>query len=390
MIRLPRTIWALGLISFFNDFASEMIYPLLPVFLSVSLGAGAAVLGIVEGIAESASSILKLVFGRLSDRLQKVRPFILGGYGLSGFVRPLIGIAVSWPVVMVVRFADRVGKGMRTSPRDALIASAAPLELRGRAYGFHRAMDHAGAVAGPLAAALLLSVFGMEIRQVFLLAAVPAVLVFLLVILWVKEPARVEVQDTGGQISLTGWKSLDHDYRRLLFALVIFTLGNSTDAFILLRLSHAGVPAAFIAVLWSLHHVVKSVSTYFGGRLSDRLGRRRLIRSGWLLYSLVYLCFAFLPGTTPLIIVFLVYGVYYGLAEPCEKAWVADLARTGQCGTAFGYYHGVVGLAALPASILFGWIWHIWGMAFAFSTGAIIALAASLLLPAEYRGRAIA
>jgi MFS family permease len=171
-----------------------------------------------------------------------------------------------------------------------------------------------------------------------------------------------------------------------LFALVIFTLGNSTDAFILLRLSHAGVPAALIAVLWSSHHVVKSVSTYLGGRLSDRLGRRRLIRSGWLLYSLVYICFAFLPGTTSLIIVFLVYGVYYGLAEPCEKAWVADLARSGHCGTAFGYYHGVVGLAALPASILFGVIWQTCGMAFAFSAGAMLALAASFLLPAERRG----
>ncbi|MBI9075864.1 MAG: MFS transporter [Desulfatibacillum sp.] len=383
--KLPKTVFVLGVVSFFNDLSSEMIYPLLPLFLSTVLGAGAVALGVVEGVAESASSILKVVSGIATDRWNKRKPLILSGYGLSGVVRPLIGLAGSWPLVLAARFCDRIGKGLRTSPRDALISMSVDPAIRGRAYGFHRAMDHAGAVAGPLVAALLLSVMGLELRQVFLLAAIPAVVVMALIAVGVKEPAREQTNagECSPGFSLRAWHNFGPGYKRLILAVIVFTLGNSTDAFILLRLSDAGISGAWIAALWSLHHVVKSASTYVGGRISDRLGRRLMIRTGWLFYGGIYLCFAMVDKAGFLVALFLLYGVYYGLTEPCEKAWVADMSPPDLCGTAFGFYHGAVGLAALPASLVFGLIWHAWGMEAAFLTGALLALAASFLLPKE-------
>ena len=383
--RLPRTVFVLGLVSFFNDLSSEMIYPLLPLFLSSVLGAGAVALGLVEGVAESASSILKVVSGIAADHWNRRKPLILGGYGLSGAIRPLIGLAWAWPLVLAARFCDRIGKGLRTSPRDALISMSVEPGIRGRAYGFHRAMDHAGAVAGPLVAALLLSLLDFELRQVFLLAAIPAVVVMVLIAFGVKEPAQGQLisGECAAPFSARDWRNLGPGYRRLILAVIVFTLGNSTDAFILLRLSGAGISGAWIACLWSLHHVVKSAATYLGGRISDRLGRRRMIRGGWLFYGAVYLCFAAVHSPALLVALFLLYGVYYGLTEPCEKAWVADMAPANLCGTAFGFYHGAVGLAALPASLVFGLIWHAWGMEAAFLTGAALALTASFLLPDE-------
>ncbi|ACL06146.1 MFS transporter [Desulfatibacillum aliphaticivorans] len=385
--KLPKTVFILGLVSFFNDLSSEMIYPLLPLFLSSTLGAGAVALGVVEGVAESASSILKAVSGIAADRWNKRKPLILSGYGLSGLVRPLIGLAWAWPLVLAARFFDRVGKGLRTSPRDALISMSVKPEMRGRAYGFHRAMDHSGAVAGPLAAAFLLSVLGLGLRHVFLLAAIPAMVVIALIVFGVKDPKDQQPEEDAcaPPFSKHDWKRLGPDYRRLLTAVVIFTLGNSTDAFILLKLSAAGVSGAWIAGLWSLHHVVKSIATYWGGLFSDHLGRRRMILVGWLFYAAVYFCFAFASSPGWIVALFLLYGVYYGLTEPCEKAWVADMAPKELCGAAFGFYHAAVGFAALPASLIFGVIWHAWGMAAAFLTGALLAAAASILLPREPR-----
>jgi len=384
MKHLPKTVLVLGLVSFFNDLSSEMIYPLLPVFLSSVLGAGVVALGLVEGVAESTASLLKIVSGYLTDRWGKKKPFITAGYGLSGLVRPLIGLAWAWPVVLVARFADRIGKGLRTSPRDALIAASTLPSMRGRAYGFHRAMDHAGAVVGPLVAAFLLGLGGLDLGTVFLLAVVPALVMMGLIFAGVKEPDRPrETAARNPGLGRQQWRGLGRDYKRLLVTVVVFTLGNSTDAFILLRLSDAGVPAAWIAILWALHHVVKSGATFAGGYGADRLGRRRMITAGWVLYGLVYLGFALADGVVPLVALFMVYGVYYGWTEPCERAWVADLSPGGACGTAFGFYHGAVGLAALPASILFGLLWQAWGMPAAFVTGAVLAFAAALLLPAE-------
>jgi len=312
--------------------------------------------------------------------MQRRKPLVVAGYSFSGMMRPLIGLAGSWPMVLGLRFADRVGKGVRTSPRDALIADVTDESARGAAYGFHRAMDHAGAVLGPLVAAVLLNAAGMPLRQVFLLSSIPALFAVLVVVFGVKELARPAVSLDRVGTGIAPWSSLGKDYRRLLLAVAVFTLGNSTDAFLLLRLSGVGVPASGIALLWSAHHVVKMVASYYGGRLSDRVGPRAMILGGWLFYAAVYLLFGGLSSQTWLIVVFLAYGIYFGLAEPSERAWVASLVPADLRGTAFGWYHGVVGLAALPASLVFGLLWQQFGAPLAFMIGGILALVAALLL----------
>jgi len=381
--RIPRTVVALGLVSLLTDLSSEMIYPLLPIFLASVLGAGAMALGLIEGVAESTAALLKVFSGIWTDRTGQRKPLVVAGYGLSGAMRPLIGLAGAWPAVLVLRFADRVGKGLRSSPRDALIADVTDMTIRGRAYGFHRAMDHAGAVLGPLVAAVLLKGAGLPLREVFLLAAVPAVAVLVVLLLGVKEPPRQAASSATAAKFLAPWSALGPDYRRLLLAVLVFTLGNSTDAFLILRLGQTGVAAAGIALLWSAHHVVKMIANYYGGRLSDRIGPRTMILAGWLFYSGIYLTFGWLNSAPWLIGIFLAYGIYFGLVEPAERAWVASLVPPELRGTAFGWYHGAIGLAALPASVAFGLLWQKWGAAVAFSTGAVLAAVAVVLLPTK-------
>ncbi len=377
---IPATVVALGVVSFLTDFSSEMIYPLLPVFLTEVIGAGAVALGIVEGVAETTAAIVKVASGSLTDRWQRRKPLVFAGYGLSSAVRPLIGAATVWPAVVALRFIDRVGKGVRTAPRDALIADVTPVESRGASYGFHRAMDHAGAVVGPLVAAGLLLIPSMTLRGVFFLAGVPAVAVILVLWFGVHEPPSIREGDNPPRRLVTGIRQLGPDFRLLLGALLVFTLGNSTDAFLLLRFADAGLAPGWIAVLWSAHHVVKVVATTLGGRFSDRVGRKPLVTAGWALYAAVYLAFG-VASTLPVLIgIFLVYGIYFGLTEPVEKAWVAGLAPAALRGTAFGLYNGVIGIAALPASVLFGALYSTAGPAAAFGTGAGLAAVATALL----------
>lgn len=381
MFRLPKGIIVLGLVSFFTDLSSEMIYPLLPVFLSTTLGAGALALGVIEGVAESTASLFKAVSGIWTDRVNRRKPFITAGYGLSGLVRPLIAVAAAWPFVLLMRFIDRIGKGLRSSPRDALVADITEPGQRGVAFGFHRSMDHAGAVIGPLVAAALLSFASLNLRHVFLLSAIPAVVVMVLILTRLKEPQqRIELHQSSLPLNRARWKELGRSYHCLLFAVLVFTLGNSTDAFLLLRMTDAGISPSWVAVLWSMHHVVKMLSSYVGGRMSDGMGSRVLIIAGWIVYALTYLAFAFVKTPAMLILVFLVYGLYFGLTEPSEKAWVADVVPSDLRGTAFGYYHSVVGLGALPASILFGFLWHGFGAPTAFVTGSCLAIGASIIL----------
>jgi MFS family permease len=357
-----------------------MIYPLLPLFLVDVLGAGAIALGTIEGIAESTAAILKVASGWWTDRMERRKPLILGGYSLSGLARPLIGLATAWPVVVLLRFGDRLGKGLRTSPRDALIADVTPSTRLGAAYGLHRAMDHAGAVAGPLVAAGLLLIPAMTLRGVFLMAAIPAAVVVVVLVVGVREERRPKEPMVETLSLSAGWGAMGTPMRRLLVALVVFTLGNSTDAFLLLRLTDAGFAAGWIAVLWSLHHVVKMGANLYGGQISDRLGRRNLIITGWVLYAAIYLGFGLTSSTIALVALFLAYGIYFGLTEPVERAWVATLAPKESRGSAFGFYHGAIGLSALPASLLFGFIYAAAGPAAAFGTGAGLALVAAVLL----------
>ncbi len=374
---IPRTVVILGFVSFFTDLSTEMIAPLLPVFLTTFLFAGPAAIGVIEGVAESTSSILKLVSGWWADRIPRKKPLVFAGYGISSIVRPLIAFATTWPFVLFVRFFDRVGKGLRTAPRDALIADSVSPSIRGRAYGFHRSMDHAGAVVGPLAAAALMKWGGFDMRQVFLATAVPAIAVILLLWLGLKETPRPVVVAKAPPDLVKGARALGRNYGMYLAALLVFTLGNSTDAFILLLLSSKGVGAGDLALLWAGFHVVKMFTTYWGGAWSDRLGRRRMVLAGWAVYAAVYFAFSMVSGTAGLIAVFMTYGVFFGFTEPSEKAWVADLVAPQARGTAFGYYHMIIGLGALPASILFGLVWKAWGSSAAFGMGAGFAVLAS-------------
>ncbi len=389
--KLPRNVFAISLLSLLNDTSSEIIYPLLPVFLSITLGASPGVIGLIEGAAESVSSLLKLFAGYFSDRRGKRKGFVVLGYSLASFARPLLAFATSWYQVLAIRLTDRVGKGIRSAPRDAMIADTVATEERGLAFGFHRAMDHTGAVVGPLIGYLLVLIFAAnrssptaaDFTKIFLFASLPAIAAVFVAIFLVREsPQRariseVEVQTKPPRLSLQGF---DRNFKVFLAIVALFTLSNSTDAFLLLRAQTAGVSVATIPVLWAMLHVSKVLSSLIGGDLSDRLGRRRLIISGWILYAAVYAGFAFVTNEVSVWILFLIYGIYFGLAEGAEKALVADLVKPEQRGTAYGLYNLAFSITVLPASLLMGAIWSWWGPAPAFLTSAILGSSAALLM----------
>jgi MFS family permease len=379
-------VFAIGLVSLLNDASSEIIYPLLPIFLASSLGASARVIGTIEGLAESISSLLKLFAGYLSDRLAKRKLLVVAGYSVASLARPLLAFAQTWTQVLAIRLADRVGKGVRTAPRDAMIADTVRVEQRGIAFGFHRAMDHAGAVIGPLAGYLLVILFVAnakspttgEFSKIFLAASVPALLAVLVAIFFMRESPRHEQH--GAEVTKLSLRGFDSNFKRFLLVLALFTLSNSSDSFLILRAMDSGVSVALIPLLWAAHHGMKVLSSLFGGDLSDRLGRKRLIVSGWILYAAVYAGFAFATHQASLWILFLVYGIYFGLAEGAEKALVADLVRPEQRGTAYGLYNLAFGVTVFPASFLMGTIWDWKGPTVAFLVSAFMGATAAMLL----------
>lgn len=386
-----RNVLALAAVSLLTDTATEMTYPLLPVFLASVLGAGALAVGAIEGAAESTAALLKLASGWWSDRLARRKPLVVAGYALASAVRPLIGLAGSAGQVLAIRVADRVGKGIRGAPRDALIADSVDPAIRGRAFGFHRAADHAGAVLGPLIAFGLLQGLGLDLRTLFLLTAIPGALAVAVLVAGVREKARpapaaeqAPAAKPRPSLARTG---LDRSFWAYLAVLLLFTLGNSTDAFLLLRATDLGVPAALVPILWAFLHVVKSASSTPGGALSDRFGRKPLIVAGWLVYAGVYLGFARADAAWQVWALFGVYGLFFGLTEGTEKALVADLVPAARRGAAFGWYNLALGLGALPASLLFGAIWDRWGAPAAFGCGAAAALLAAAGLALVVPGR---
>ena len=364
-----------GLVSLFTDISSEMIYPLLPLFLTTVLGAGPAFLGVIEGVAESTASLLKLVSGIVSDRVQGRKLLVLSGYTISSLARPLMAVATTPLAVLFIRFADRVGKGVRTSPRDALIADSVDPSLRGRAFGFHRSMDHAGALIGPLVATALLTWAGVDIRTVFWLAAIPGGMAVLLIILKVRDVQR----DVTAENSPLG-KLPTGRLRIYLLILFIFTLGNSSDVFLLLRAGQLGITPAFIPLLWAFFHVVKMLSSMPFGALSDRIGRRGVIVAGWGVYALSYAGFAYAVTSFHIWLLFALYGLFYGLTEGVEKALLTDVAPPEERGKSFGWYNFAIGAGSLPASVIFGLIWQKAGAKAAFGLGAFLACLAATLL----------
>jgi MFS family permease len=397
-----NVLW-LSVVSFLNDAASEMIYPLLPAFI-LQLGAGPAFLGLIEGVAEATASLVKLASGWISDRVGKRKALAAWGYTIATLARPFIAASRAAWQVLIVRFADRVGKGVRTAPRDALLAESVAPARRGTAFGIHRAADHAGAVVGPLLASALLLVLPGQLRLVFALAALPGLLAVALLVWRVREsPAGVEggkptpepgSATAGGrraEPAATGrFRDLGGTFRRYMAVVVLFTLGNASDAFLLLRAQQLGVAVALIPILWAAFHVSKMIWSVVGGNLADRMGPRGAIVGGWLVYAATYAAFAFAAEAWHAWALFLFYGLFFGLTEAPEKLLVVRLAPAGARGTAFGAYHFSVGIAALPASLLFGEIWQHFGPEAAFLTGAGLALLAALALPLLVREPAAA
>ncbi len=372
---IPKNVKALGFVSLLNDAASEMIYPLLPIFLTSVLGVGAGALGIIEGIAESTASLLKLFSGWFSDKIKKRKALIIVGYSLAALGRPIIALSRFWWQVAVIRFIDRLGKGVRTSPRDALISISTPEDIKGKAFSLHRAMDHAGAIIGPLSAIILLKC-GMSLKNLFTWALLPGIITIFIIFFFVKEK-KMQAKEKNIEFKFS---ILSKNFRGYLLVLILFTLGNSSDAFLILKAKDTGIAISLIPLLWIVLHFVKMVTSVPGGVWSDRVGRRKVIVSGWIIYALIYLGFGFSYSTFHIWGLFALYGIYFGLTEGTEKAFVSDLVGKKFQGTAFGFYHLAVGIAAFPSSVIFGFIWQKFGSFAAFSYGASLAGIASILL----------
>lgn len=357
-----------------------MIYPLLPLFLSTVLGANASFIGAIEGLAESTAALLKLVSGWWSDKVRKRKPLVVIGYGIATFVRPFTAMAQSATQVLLIRLGDRIGKGIRTSPRDALLADSTDPETRGRSFGFHAAADNAGAVLGPLMAFALLKWGGFSLRGVFWLAAIPGIIAFIVLIVAVREvaPAERETKKPAEGSQLAGGSKLGGRFWYYLGVILLFTLGNSTDAFLLLRANQLGVAVALAPILWAFLNFIKAATGTWGGALSDRFGRRPLIIAGWLIYAAVYFGFARANAVWHAWALFALYGLFYAMTEGTEKALVADLVPSARRGAAFGWYNLAIGLGALPASLIFGAIWDRVGSETAFIFGASLALVAAM------------
>lgn len=433
--RIPQAVIMLGIVSLFTDAASEMIYPLIPVYVA-ALGSGAILLGVIEGVAETTASMLKLISGIISDKVRKRKVLVLLGYSISSLIRPLTGLVTSAWEIVIIRMFDRVGKGIRTAPRDALIASSVDESIRGKSYGFHRSMDHTGAVIGPLLAIttllILFSVFGMKdslsaLRWTFILAIIPGILAVLTIIIFVKESAP---KNGNGKPFIFSLKNFDKNFKTYLLIMVLFTLGNSSDAFLLFRVqetihksgavvnlvssiiplhnmvSNFGDEAAqakiinilFLPLIWAFFHIIKALFSTPLGALSDKTGRKKVINIGWGIYAFVYISFALLIFLSPdlqiiaTFCLFAVYALFYAFTEGAEKALVADMVSDEKRGTAFGLFNFSIGLGALPASIIFGFLYSFFDIHFpgyggtvAFGFGGGIAIISMILLAVKVK-----
>ncbi|MBC7328954.1 MFS transporter [bacterium] len=370
-------VFLLGIVSLLNDVSSEMVYPLLPIFLKSVLKAGTTFIGVIEGIAETTASILQIFAGWLSDRWAVRKPIVVFGYSLSSLARPILSVAKAPWQVLLIRFADRFGKGMRGAPRDAIVADSTPEEFRGRAFGFHRALDNLGAAIGPILATLLLITLKENLRLIFFLASIPALLsLFALIFVRERKPERKE---GAPPVQLT-LRPFDHRFKLFLIIVIIFTLGNSSDAFLLLRAKDIGISLSLIPMLWFALDMTRTLFSMPAGIISDRVGRRYVIVLGWFLYALTYFGFAFSSQPIHVWLLFIFYGFYYSLTEATERAFIADLVPSELRATAYGIYRFAIGVGAFPASVIFGAIWHWAGHITAFTFGAGLAFLASILL----------
>lgn len=373
---LPRNVKILGGVSLLNDIASEAIFPLLPSFLRALSPNARLYLGLIEGAADSVASILKLWSGGWSDRAGSRKGLVLIGYSVTTILRPLIAVIVAPWQLLIIRVGDRIGKGVRNSPRDALIADSIDPSMRGQAFGFHRAMDHLGAAIGPLLAAGFLWIWPEQLRMLFFLTILPGLLVVGLLMFGLREPPAHKSSLQPLQLTL---RPFDRNFRLYLLSLIVFTLGNSSDAFLLVRAGELGVPTWQLPILWCVFHIAKSTGNLLLGRAVDRFGPRPFLFLGWLMYAAIYLAFALARTPGEVWLFFLCYALFYGLTEPAEKTLVANLVGAERKGLAFGWYNFAIGLAALPSSLIFGALYQYWGALAAFGWGAALALLAVVL-----------
>ena len=374
--KLKPQVILLGLVSLLNDSASEMIYPLLPVFLTTTLGATPVIVGIIEGAADGLASILKYFAGSISDRLPRRKPFVVTGYALAAASRALIAVAGRWPAVLAARLIDRTGKGIRSAPRDAIIADVTPLEQRGRAFGFQRALDHTGAIAGPLMALALLEGAHVAMRTLFMIAVIPGAIGVVLLMAFLREERRVAGASPAG--SSAGAAAATPRFWHAIVAIALFSLANSSDAFLILQAHLAGVSTAMLPALWAAHHVIKSLFSTRAGALSDRIDRRLLLIGGWTAYAVIYAVFPFAHSLLFFIVLFVLYAIPFTLSEGAERAWISDLVPAAARGKSFGIYYLANGLCVLAGTVLFGWIYEHVSVHAAFNTGAALAIAAAI------------
>jgi MFS family permease len=383
VLGLNPNVFSLGIVSLLTDVSTEMIFTLVPLFLTNVLGAATTVVGLIGGVSESADAILRIFSGWFSDRIRKRKLLAVSGYSISTLAKPFMYLATSWASVLAIRFGDRLGKGIRTSPRDALLADSVAAGERGRGFGLHRMMDTSGAVLGLAFAAVIIYMVqggGLELslntyHWLVLVGVVPAVLAVVVLLFFVHERKFPPAARHLPPIRLGGF---DSRFKLFLIIMAVFTLGNSSDFFVILRAQNLGTSVIYVVLMLVLFNLSYAATSLPAGVLSDRLGRRRVIAVGWFIYALVYLGFALASEPWQVWLLFAGYGVFYGIAEGVARAFVADLVPAEKRGTAFGLYHGVVGLTLLPASIIAGWLWQAFNPAAPFFFGAGLAFLAML------------
>jgi len=374
--KVPKNVFALGWVSFFNDLASEMVYPVVPIFLTTFLGAPVAIVGLIEGIAESTASILKVFSGWISDKFQKRKPFVMAGYSLSTFSKIILGLSYTWPLVLVARFLDRLGKGIRTSARDSLITESCQENIRGRSFGFHRALDTLGAVFGPLAAIMFLSIFNDNLRLVFYIAAIPGFIGIILLIIFVLEKKKKALCFSDVKLR---WRDVNPSFRIFLFISIIFSIGNSSDAFLILRAQNLGLAIKITIFAYVLFNLTYALFSIPAGIIVDKIGAKKVFVAGLLIFATVYFFFGFINKSLFIWVLFPIYGIYMALTEGVGKAYISLLVPQEKSGTAFGIYQTSVGICSFFSSLIAGIMWNYIDIRVPFYFGSGTAFLASLL-----------
>jgi len=375
---VPSNVFILGLVSFFNDSASEMIYPIIPIFLTTVLHAPVAVVGLIDGIADGAASLFKFVFGYMSDRMRKRKIFVVYGYAANALSKPIVGLATVWPMVLFAQVLSRFGKGLRTSARDSLLLQNTTLHNKGYIFGFHRAMDSAGAVFGPLLALYLLSVLNENLRAVFFFAFIPGALSILLLILFIKEKRQ---DDASKKVKISfAWKSINSKLKLFFLVSIVFALGNSTNSFLILRAHDLGLTTTLTIVVYILYNVCYSLFSAPAGHVADKIGARKVYAVGLLIFALVYFFFAAINSSFWVWLLFPIYGLYIAFTDGISKAYIAEFITEEESGTFFGLYEAGISIAIFLASFIGGLLWSIYSPSVTFYYGSFMAILAFMIL----------